>query len=168
MRNYICFTKKILLLIVVINIMLFFISCGNSEKKNGNISEEEAVEIVNKLRESSAFETNLIEVSENVIISSYRIPEENSENNGKESIKVISGYMGDGVSAEEIVVLKGDKNEIKKLAEVYLKSKAESYRDYLPVEADKADNAIMVQYGDISIICISKDWKLAESIIKRK
>ena len=170
-KNYKCFITRILLLIVTINVMLFCVSCGNDDSKNESISEEKAMDIVNKLMESSSFETNLIQVNENVIISSYRIQssesEDNKEGNKKEDIKVIAGYMGDGTSAEEIVVLKGDKNTIKELTDVYLKNKAESYRDYLPVESDKVDNAVVVQYGDISIICISKDWKLAESIIKQ-
>lgn len=174
MKKYKIFLTRILLLIMIVNVLMFCVSCGNNSNDNKTISEEKAIEIVDKLRESSAFESNLVSVSENVIISSYKIPQEKvshednesgSEAGKKQKIEVLAAYMGDGASAEEIVVLKGNKNDIKEITEEYLKSKSESYRDYLPLEADKVDNATLEQYGDISIICISKDSKLAKSII---
>ncbi len=157
MKNRTLFVKGILLPLLLLNLMVCFVSCGKDSDMNEDMSEEKAMDIVNNLIESDIFESELNQVEKNIVVNSYRISDKN--------IEVICGYMGDGASAEEIVVLKGSKGDVKELTEEYIKNKGNSYRDYLPVEADKVDNAIIKQSGSITIVCICKDKKSAENII---
>lgn len=150
--------KTFLLVLATVSVMLGCAACGRESKKSKTISEEQSIDLVNALQDGNLFDDALTQVEENVVIQSYRITDS--------SIKVIVCYMGDGASAEEITVLKGDKQQIKELTEEYLKNKADSYRDYLPAEADKVENAVVKQYGDVTILCISRDSKAAEKLLK--
>ena len=139
--------------------MIFTISvcaCGNNER---SVSDEEAVSIGEELKNSDIFSTELSDIEGKIVLNSYGITDEN--------VKVLVSYIGDGISAEEITIMKGDKNSLKKVIEEYITKKADIYSGYLPEESSKIKNAIFKQYGDISIVCISNNNDKAKKIIEK-
>lgn len=150
--------RKLTVLFIIVQMMLCLAACGSDGSKKETISEEKAMKLVESIKNTDAFDSKLMQVDNNVIAQSYKISDDN--------IQVLLGYMGDGVSAEEITVLKGDSKDIKELTEAYIQEKSSSYKDYLPVESEKVDNAIVKQYGNITIICVCKDSKVIEDILK--
>ncbi|MCI5602033.1 MAG: DUF4358 domain-containing protein [Clostridiales bacterium] len=150
--------NKILGIAILVTIALSLMACGKkTDKKDKNITEAEAIKYINELKESESFETELSEVDENVIVNTYKITDTNTS--------VIKAYVGDGASAEELVLLKGDAAGIKTIVQTYLKDKEDNYSSYMPEEVLKIKNAVFKQYGEYSIICICKDNENAKSIL---
>lgn len=147
----------ILMTILIILSVLSVAGCG-SQKEN-NISEGEAMEIVDKLLAEDIFEYEMIEVDNTVTENILKIYEDN--------VSVLKSYTGDGISAEEITVVKGNVTKMKKMCDKYLEDKETNYGSYMPEEAEKINKAVVKQYGEITIICISKDSKKAEKIMKK-
>ncbi len=148
-------TNKKFIAVILFTIAVVCISCTNDKK--ADITENEAVDYVNSLKEKGSFDAVLSEVDENVVINSYKISDEN--------IRIIKSFMGEGASAEEIVLLKGNADKIEDIVNAYLKQKEESYESYLPKEAVKIHKAVFRQYGEFSIVCISADEKTAKKIL---
>lgn len=146
----------ILMTIFIILSVLSVAGCG-SQKEN-NISEGEAIEIVDKLLAEDIFEYEMIEVDNTVTENILKIYEDN--------VSVLKSYTGDGISAEEITVVKGNAAKMRKMCDKYLEDKETNYGSYMPEEAEKINKAVVKQYGEITIICISKDSKKAEKIMK--
>lgn len=152
--------NKILGIAILVTIALSLMACGKkTDKKDKNITEDEAIKYINELKESSSFETELSEVDESVIINTYKITDANTS--------VIKAYVGDGASSEELVLLKGDAAGSKEIVQAYLKDKEDNYSSYMPEEVLKIKNAIFKQYGEYSIICICKDNTTAKSILDK-
>ncbi|MDY6327930.1 MAG: DUF4358 domain-containing protein [Lachnospiraceae bacterium] len=152
--------KKIFGILMLLAAMLSLMACGKTaDKKDKNITEDEAIKYINELKESSSFETELSEVDESVIINTYKITDTDTS--------VIKAYVGDGASSEELVLLKGDAAGIKEVVKAYLKDKEDNYSSYMPEEVLKIKNAIFKQYGEYSIICICKDNENAKSILDK-
>ena len=84
----------------------------------------------------------------------------------EDNVSVLKSYTGDGISAEEITVVKGNSAKMRKMCDKYLEDKETNYGSYMPEEAEKINKAVVKQYGEITIICISKDSKKAEKIMK--
>lgn len=148
--------RRIVFIYLMMVVVMSLCSCGNGEK---SISEEEAVKIGNELKNSDIFSTGLSSIDGKIVLNSYGITDED--------ISVLVSYIGDGISPEEITVLKGNKNELKKIIDEYISRKAELYSGYLPEESYKIKNAIFKQYGDISIVCISNNNDKAKKIIEK-
>lgn len=148
--------KRISLILVLMLVLMLGVSCKENESKQ--ISVEEAIKMADSLNNSNAFSTKLVEVNEKVVMNSYKITDKEAE--------LVFSNVGEGVSAEEITIFKGNKQKIKEIVDRYLNEKEELYKSYLPEETGKIQKAIVKQYGDITIVCICDDIKAAEDIIK--
>lgn len=155
MKRYRLYISTITILLVVIAMLS---GCG--KEKVQSITKESAIKLSSDLLESGKFDSKLSEVNLDVAANLYKI--------NSDKIKVLQAYMGDGASAEEIVVLEGDYESIKKLVETYLDEKEDTYSSYLPLEAEKINNAVCKQFGNYTIVCISADSESAEKILSNK
>lgn len=82
----------------------------------------------------------------------------------------IEMYMGDGTHADLLIVIKStDKASAdadRKSVESYLEDSRDSYRDYIPEEAQKVSNAIVSQSGQYVVACVTADTDTAKNLIK--
>ena len=51
--------------------------------------------------------------------------------------------------------------------QAYLDDQAESFRDYIPEETKRVENAVLEQRGKYVILCVSGDPDKAEEIIEK-
>ena len=79
--------------------------------------------------------------------------------------------MGSGSTAEEVAVFDTpDEETARKQMEhvqAYLDDQAESFRDYIPEETKRVENAVLEQRGKYVILCVSGDPDKAEEIIEK-
>lgn len=152
--------KKVVICFIVLSVMVVGLGCEKKKEKQ-EISEDSLLKMVDKLVTCEGFESKLEPVDATIILNTYKISDSD--------ISVAAGYIGDGASAEEITLFKcKDADKIKDYAEEYLKEKEESYKGYLPKEADKIGKAIVEEYQGYLLICISNDEKTVREIIKEK
>lgn len=80
-------------------------------------------------------------------------------------------YMGSGSTAEEVAVFEAKDEETAKRqlasVETYLEEQAESFRDYIPEEVKRIDDAVVKQQGNYVVLCVSDDSAKAEEIIEK-
>ena len=80
-------------------------------------------------------------------------------------------YMGSGSTAEEVAVFTA-KDETKatsmeKNVNDFLNDQKSSFEDYIPEEAERIDNAVVVKKGNYVILCVSGDSDKAKEIINK-
>lgn len=82
---------------------------------------------------------------------------------------VMELYMGEGTSADELLVIKSvSEAEAKKdqsAVEQHLKEMKKSFENYLPEQADKVGQAVIVRCGCYVLACVSSDAEHAQDII---
>lgn len=82
---------------------------------------------------------------------------------------VMELYMGEGTSADELLVIRStsETNAKKDQAAVekYLKEMKKSFEDYIPEQADKVGQAVIVRCGCYVLACVSSDAKRAQEMI---
>lgn len=87
----------------------------------------------------------------------------------EEGVKA-SLYMGSGSTAEEAAVFDApDEDTAKKQMEhvqTYLDDQADSFRDYIPEETKRVEDAVLVQKGRYVILCVSASSDQANEIIE--
>lgn len=78
-------------------------------------------------------------------------------------------YMGNGTFADELLIMTSrDEASAKKNMEhvnAHLKETAATFRDYLPEEAKKVEDAVSIRCGCYVIVCITSDYETAEKTI---
>ncbi len=79
-------------------------------------------------------------------------------------------YMGSGSTAEEVAVFSAPDEETARTqlghVQDYLDDQAESFRDYIPEEAKRAEDAVLVQKGSYVVLCASGDPDKAGQMIE--
>ena len=80
-------------------------------------------------------------------------------------------YVGSGATAEEIAVIECETVEEAKKALSALNERVEeqkeSFKDYVPKELEKLDEAVVIQKGKTVILSISNDSQKAKDIITK-
>ncbi len=78
-------------------------------------------------------------------------------------------YMGEGTSADELIVIRSasdaDAQKDQTAVENYLKEMKQSFKDYIPEQADKISQAVIIRCGCYVIACVTSDAKHAQDII---
>ncbi len=79
-------------------------------------------------------------------------------------------YMGSGATAEEIAVFACNdantaKNEVRPIVEEHVEDQIESFRDYVPGEVTKLEQAVIRQAGSYVVLSVSNDPDAANSIL---
>lgn len=80
-------------------------------------------------------------------------------------------YMGEGTCADELLVLRaadedGARAELDSVQQ-HLGEMQASFEDYLPGEAKKIEDAVIVQQGSFVIACVTSDAENAQKVIQK-
>lgn len=81
-------------------------------------------------------------------------------------------YMGEGTSADELLIVTAEDEsqmdqEIENVQK-HLTDMQQSFQDYLPKEAKKIDDAVILQSGRYIVACVSGDKDTAGSVIREQ
>ncbi len=81
-------------------------------------------------------------------------------------------YMGEGTSADELLIVTvKDRDRMDQEIEnvqKHLTDMQQSFQDYLPKEAKKIDDAVILQSGKYIVACVSGDKDTAGSVIREQ
>lgn len=118
-------------------------------------------EFANDIIENVDFEDELNVIDEKTVTMMYDI--DNALN------EVV--YMGSGATAEEFAIFEfedrqGSKEALEK-AKVRIEDQKLSFKDYMPKEMKKLDNAILINKGNYLIVCVTDDQEGAEKILDK-
>lgn len=79
-------------------------------------------------------------------------------------------YMGDGTSADELTVITAkstqDAKENQKNAKAHLQEMQKSFQDYIPQEAKKIQQAVIIRCGSYVVVCVTSDSDRAKEVLK--
>lgn len=82
---------------------------------------------------------------------------------------VMELYMGEGTSADELLVIRSvsetEAKQDQSAVEKHLKEMKKSFENYLPEQADKVGQAVIVRCGCYVLACVSSDAKHAQDMI---
>ncbi len=152
-----------------------FTACGKNDGGDSDKVTEsaEATEIVDtdvdaltvaeKLLEEGDFKDNLATVDKGIAMTRlYGLDESIVED--------AAFYTNSNATAEEIAVIKvadgASVEQVKKAYETRVESQKDACRDYLPDEMPKLESAVICEYGNYVILCVSADNGKIEDIIK--
>ena len=80
-------------------------------------------------------------------------------------------YMSSGSTAEEVAVFTAPDettaNTMKENVTMFLDDQRASFKDYIPEEASRIDNAVLVVNGNYVVLCVSGDSEAAQDIIDK-
>lgn len=146
--------KRFLVLLVVLILALAITGCG---AKTYSLDEEA---LAKSLISNVNFDCTLYEVNKERIKNFVDVGE--AENQYM--------FMGNGTYSDSFGIFSlTDQESAKKALETvnsYLTDLCESFRDYLPQEASKIENAVVEQRGKYVVFCISPDTETAGKIIE--
>ena len=147
--------RFIVIAVMIAAMLVYATACGGD--KEYNLDE---VQLASKLLSEVNFDCEL-----------YQVQEESVDNfialEGAEK-KIM--YMGSGSYADSFGIFRLDSVDSAKTAfdsvTSYLADLQDSFKDYIPKEADKVQNAVTVQKGKYVIFCITSDGENAAAIIE--
>ena len=147
--------KRVISLMLSLLLVLALAGCGGSGEK-----DVDAAALAAELAEKVSFSTALKELPADQVGNYLTLPE------GTQA----AAYMGSGMSMEEIFVIRcSGKNEaaaMKTAAEALVASQIDAVRPYQPESVPRLENAVLVQKGNVVVLCVTDDTDTAEQIIK--
>lgn len=110
-----------------------------------------------------AFETELVRMDETVIESMITTAQEGTS---------VELYMGEGTCSDELLIVTAP-DEASTQAEIenvqkHLTEMQQSFQDYLPKEAKKIDDAVILQMKNYIVACVSSDGDNAKRVIEKQ
>lgn len=118
-------------------------------------------ELASDIIENVEFEDELNEVNEQIARKLYNI--DNALN------EIV--YVSSGATAEEIAIFEFEtKDDCKKAvnkAKTRIEEQKASFKDYMPKEVKKLDNAIILNKNNYLIICVTNNQKGVEEILDK-
>ena len=128
----------------------------------GNVESDDALDgeaIVNNILNTVSFDSSLEKLDAAVSEGMISIQKSSA----------LDMYMGEGTHADQIIVLKsGDRESIKKdreAVENYLKDTKDSFKDYIPEEAEKTAETVIYEKGLYIIACVTSDTEHVDAVI---
>lgn len=119
-------------------------------------------EVSGKLVDSLSFEYPLNELSDAAANKLYKL---NGEILEEQSVYVgTGGALADEVSVWRVKDEK-DAETVKEAAETRVENQKASFKDYVPAEMPKLENAVITVSGDTIILCVSSDSDKAKEVI---
>lgn len=147
--------KRSRLTAVLAALALFAAGCGSNAAK-----EIDAQALADSLATGTTYDDELQKM-ENELVDVYFDMEEDV---------TAFLYMGSGSTAEEAAVFEApDEESAKKQLEhvkAYLADQSESFRDYIPEEVKRVEDAVVEQRGKYVILCVSADSAKAKEIVE--
>lgn len=78
-------------------------------------------------------------------------------------------YMGEGTCADELLVVRSANEDAaakdQTAVEEHLKDMKQSFKDYIPEQADKIEQAVIVRCGCYVVACVTSDTEHAQDMI---
>lgn len=127
------------------------------QKKTDKKLDENA--LITNLLKTVAFETELKKLDDSVA-GGMIATEEGTK---------LQVYMGNGSYADEIIVMTAENEKAAQTnqenAKTHLDEMETMFRDYIPKEAKKIENAVRVRCGCYVIVCVTSDTDTAKKVI---
>jgi hypothetical protein len=148
--------KYLHLILAAVAACIIFAACATADSS----AMPDAQTIADALLNQSIFDETLSPLPEDEI--SYYVTMEEG----------VTGlmYLSDGSTAEEVAVFQApDKNTAAKMltnVEEYLSAQKSSFADYLPEEAKRIDDAVLIQKGNCVVLCVSGQSDAAKRVIE--
>lgn len=147
--------KSLMITLVGTFVIASFTGCKKAENKEIDIKV-----VSDKLLNEITYEDELSEVEYDLVYTMDDIKVNNS---------IV--YVGSGATAEEIAVIECESKEEAKKALAVLNERVEeqkeSFKDYVPKELEKLDDAVVMQKGNSVILSISNESQKAKDIIEK-
>lgn len=131
---------------------------GCSTKSDKEVSIKS---LADELKTKITYEDELSEIDKDTAVQIYNL----------DSIDIADciAYVSTGATAEEIVVISAnnatDALKVEELLKRRVEEQKESFRDYVPEELKKLDDAVIEEEGNTVVLSISKEEEKAEDII---
>ena len=150
--------KNIFLKLVAICSMasVLLLGCGSSSPVS-----VDAAALTTSLTSDISYDNELSELSEDDITNYVTV---------EDGVKGVM-YMSSGSTAEEVAVFtapdEATASTMKNNAQEFLNDQKTSFEDYIPEEAQRIDDAVLVVNGNYVILCVSGDSDKAQEIIDK-
>lgn len=133
-------------------------SAKNTAKKQGGIDTEQ---LAKEALEKISFDTELTLMEPAVVESMITTAVEDTE---------VILYMGEGTCADELLIVTvQDKENVREEIESvqqHLSDMQQSFQDYLPKEAKKINDAVILQTKNYIVACVTSDADHAKEVIE--
>lgn len=136
---------------------------GQGEKKQDGNNTVDTKALAEVALSEISFETDLERMKDAVTESMITTDNENTK---------IELYMGEGTCSDELLIVTvPDTGSVKKELEnvqKHLTEMQQSFQDYLPKEAKKIDDAVILQTKNYIVACVSSDKDQAKRVIEKQ
>lgn len=151
--------KKILSICCCLLTAVLLFGCGGSQQSlSGSASD-----IADALKDGGTFEEELNALDENMLSRVYNVSED--------TLSDWKVYIGSGATAEEIAVFIAKDEQsaqaVLSAVEERLSDRKDSYRDYVPKELPKLEDAVVLQEGNYVVFCVSGDSEQAKECLEQ-
>ena len=147
--------KRILTILTAAVLLFTLISCGGSE----TTGDTDLKALGETLLNDAAFTDSLALIDDDTVSLLYGI-----EGAAEQYV-----YIGSGATPEEIALFsfttEADAEAGFALAQMLIADKKQEFSDYNAWEMPKIDDAVVKQYGNVVVLCVSADGR-AETIIE--
>lgn len=135
----------------------------SQEKKQETKKTLDTTALAQAVLTEVTFETELTQMDASVTESMITTLDENTK---------IELYMGEGTCSDELLILTAaDSKSVDKEVESvqkHLTDMQQSFQDYLPKEAKKIDDAVILQMKNYIVACVSSDKDKAKKVIEEQ
>ena len=149
--------KKIVCLLLAVIMVLSMVACGKEEKEE--TKEYDGNALMQALLAQVKFDDAMSSVGDFATLYFPEVPDS----------ATISMYTGSGYYADEVVLITmqsaEDLETIMASVEKHLEQMTAQFKNYIPEEVAKIDNAVIWQGGSHVIVCISNDYATAQKIL---
>lgn len=149
--------KRAAVFLMISMMLVLLAGCSGKE----SIVTIDIVSLSNELLQNAAFGDELNAADDEVIKKLYDIDD-------YEKAQV---YISSGATAEEIAVFEFSRKEMAekglKKAQEKIASQKEAFATYIPKEVKKLDDAVVEQFGQYVVVCVSNSRE-AETIITKQ
>lgn len=146
----------VVFVIIISGISLLFTGCGNGDDTPIEIDINA---VANSIHESVEFEDELILLDSEAVKYLYGIDDSISA----------AVYSGSGATAEEVAVFDAGTAEVGEAmlqtVQKHVDEQIESFKNYVPTEIPKLEDAVIVREGRYVILCVAEDDETAKSVI---
>ena len=144
------------IILAAVMILGLFSGCGAEDKKPLEIDIGAVAE---ELLSGVEFDDTLAELDSEAVKYLYGTGDDISA----------AVYMGSGATAEEIAVFEAPDEAggeaLLATVEKHIADQIESYRNYVPTEVSRLEDALVVREGRYVIVCVAKDTNAARRIM---
>jgi len=148
----------VICLIIVVSILLMTAGCGSKQEQITVDVNALSADIIG----SGAYTDAMGQTSTEVALNIYGLD--------SNSVAEASVYFSSMATAEECAVFKAtsldDVRTIVDACQARVNSQIESYKNYVPEEVPKLNNASIITYSDYVILTVSNDNALVDNVLK--